>query len=346
MNLGDAKPKDYQGKEILEQSRDEELKRQHVEINFSTAIICISIIRFISDNLANLNIPVVHQMAEVNDIPCILIPLLEEKPWIRTNSKGEREVYEDQRWQPQKDSQTVPKVEAQIWLTIFSMFMCGDAQRKYEITTFRKTNLLRLRKFMNEVLLDQIPVLSEMLRALEELSMMQEQAIPSSNPFVVQVLPEIRTGILSGKNWKEIAEYQTKNYFVKSDAEAKEEMKSIMDLYSTDMLEDFLEQPKCGQCGKDAKNRCSKCKHEWYCGRDCQIKAWKGHKKLCALLSESITEEQKVKEQKKKERLQKIEEEKNKVLVQEIKQESKDPPAPKPEETSKFTGINSLFRKS
>ena len=69
MNLGDAKPQDIQGKEILNQNRDEELKRQHIEIQFSISMICISIIRFVSDNLSTLNIPVVHQMMEVNDIP-------------------------------------------------------------------------------------------------------------------------------------------------------------------------------------------------------------------------------------------------------------------------------------
>jgi len=247
MNLGENKPKELEGKQLLNQDRDNELKRQHSEIQFSIAIISISIIRFISDNLSTLNVPIVHQMMEVNDIPCILIPLLEAKPWERKNSKGQTEVFEDQRWQVKKDSSTVSKVEAQIWLTIFSMFMCQDTQRKYEITTFRKSNLLRLRKFMNEILLDQIPVLSQMLRALEEMSMMQEQTMASSNPFIVQVLPEIRDSILNGKNWGEIAEYQKKHYFNISESDAKEEMKGIMNLYSNEMLDDFLEQPKCGQ---------------------------------------------------------------------------------------------------
>lgn len=52
------------------------------------------------------------------------------------------------------DKGKVTKVEAQIWLTIYNMFMTADSARKYEITTFRKQNLLRLRKYMNEVLLD------------------------------------------------------------------------------------------------------------------------------------------------------------------------------------------------
>jgi hypothetical protein len=34
-------------------------------------------------------------MMENNDIPCVLVPLIELKPWIRKNSKGEMEKFED-----------------------------------------------------------------------------------------------------------------------------------------------------------------------------------------------------------------------------------------------------------
>ena len=95
-------------------------------------------------------------MLENNDIPCVLVPLLEIKPWIRKNQRGETEVFEDQRWQIRKDDQAarVPKVEAQIWLTIYNMFTSQDSNRKYEITSFRKQNLLKLRKFLTEQLVD------------------------------------------------------------------------------------------------------------------------------------------------------------------------------------------------
>lgn len=66
------------------------------------------------------------------------------------------------------------------------MFLSQDTNRKYEVTTFRKANLLRLRKYMNEVLLDQLPMLTSMLRALEELSMLEVPAVPSRNSFIVQ----------------------------------------------------------------------------------------------------------------------------------------------------------------
>ena len=144
---------------------------------------------------------------ENNDIPCVLVPLLEMKPWIRKNHKGEEEKYEDQRWQVIKDHDKgkVTKVEAQIWLTIYNMFMTADSSRKYEITTFRKQNMLRLRKFKNEVLLDQLPMFTPMLRGLEEMNLMADTNVQSKNSFIVQVMPEVRSRIMAGKNWGAIA---------------------------------------------------------------------------------------------------------------------------------------------
>lgn len=65
------------------------------------------------------------------------------------------------------------------------MFMTADSARKYEITTFRKQNLLRLRKFMNEILLDQLPMLTPMLRGLEEMNLMADTNVQSKNSFIV-----------------------------------------------------------------------------------------------------------------------------------------------------------------
>ncbi len=101
----------------------------------------------------------------------------------------------------------MPKVEAQIWLTIYNMFLSQDTNRKYEVTTFRKANLLRLRKYLNEVTLDQLPILTNLLRSLEELSMTQENSVAQKNSFIVQQIPEMRAKIMKDRNWKDIAAY-------------------------------------------------------------------------------------------------------------------------------------------
>ena len=61
-----------------------------------------------------------------------------------------------------------------------------ECRRKYEFTEFKKNNILRLRKYMNELLLDQIPNLVEMLRSLEELSIMNVSALSNTNAFIVE----------------------------------------------------------------------------------------------------------------------------------------------------------------
>jgi len=74
-------------------------------------MICVSLTRFITDHMHGLGIGITHRMMSELDFPCILIPLFEEKPWIRTTDKGEEEVYEDQAWKP-RDSDKIPKIEA------------------------------------------------------------------------------------------------------------------------------------------------------------------------------------------------------------------------------------------
>ncbi len=54
---------------------------------------------------------------------------------------------------------------------------------------------------MNEVLIDQLPMLGDMHRALEEMSLKGNTALTGSNAFIVQAIPEMRTRIMQGKNW-------------------------------------------------------------------------------------------------------------------------------------------------
>eukprot|EP00831_Metopus_contortus_P062236 TRINITY_DN54282_c0_g1_i1.p2 TRINITY_DN54282_c0_g1~~TRINITY_DN54282_c0_g1_i1.p2 ORF type:complete len:108 (-),score=18.18 TRINITY_DN54282_c0_g1_i1:44-367(-) len=54
-----------------------------------------------------------------------------------------------------------------------------------------------------------------------------------------------------------------------------------LSLYESSAFEEFLDPPKCGKCGKLAGQRCSRCKQEWYCSRECQVAAWKAHKPVC-----------------------------------------------------------------
>lgn len=130
------------------------------------------------------------------------------------------------------------------------MFMTQASNQKYELTTFRKANLMRLKKYMNEVLLDQLPMLTPMLRGMEEMALMADNNIRSTNSFIVEVLPELRARIVNGRNWKEIAAYQMKEFFSPDAKQAKEDMDRMMKLYTDEVFEEFLEDPKCAECGE------------------------------------------------------------------------------------------------
>ncbi len=48
-----------------------------------------------------------------------------------------------------------------------------------------------------------------------------------------------------------------------------------------------LESRCCSMCSKDPVKACSKCKVQYYCGKQCQMKDWKFHKKICSDLQET-----------------------------------------------------------
>ena len=111
-----------------------------------------------------------------------------------------------------------------------------------------------------------------MLRALEEMSMMGDNAVAQKNSFIVQSIPEMRSNIMRNRDWKAIAKYQMDNFFNKDANDPKEDMASLLKLYGSDVFDQFIEDPKCAGCGVIATQRCSKCKNEWYCSRECQLK--------------------------------------------------------------------------
>mmetsp|Transcript_16440 Transcript_16440/g.33453 ORF Transcript_16440/g.33453 Transcript_16440/m.33453 type:complete len:91 (-) Transcript_16440:637-909(-) len=38
----------------------------------------------------------------------------------------------------------------------------------------------------------------------------------------------------------------------------------------------------CGGCGGAGRMGCGRCRNQWYCGRSCQARHWKQHKKGCS----------------------------------------------------------------
>jgi hypothetical protein len=143
---------------------------------------------------------------------------------------------------------------------------------------------------LNEIIIDQIPNLTDVLKTLEQMSIMNTNSQTSRNPFVVQQIPELRRSIAEGKDWAEIAEYQAKTYFTR-EAEAAEfdSLVKFADMYSQANVEALSEGFKCAHCHKPASQRCARCKAVWYCSRDCQVAHYKAdHKLRCKALADKL----------------------------------------------------------
>ncbi|XP_006822750.1 zinc finger MYND domain-containing protein 10-like, partial [Saccoglossus kowalevskii] len=86
--------------------------------------------------------------------------------------------YIDGKWQevPMSERLKLTKLEGQIWIAMFNLLMGPECQRKYEFNSHNKNQILKLRAHMTEVLLDQIPMLVDLQRYLEHLSMMEPPA--------------------------------------------------------------------------------------------------------------------------------------------------------------------------
>jgi hypothetical protein len=74
--------------ELMDMDPVKDLDRQFNDIKFGCTMTCLSLIRFITDHMESLPAAIIHQLMENNDIPLVLVPLLEYRPWLRTNAKG------------------------------------------------------------------------------------------------------------------------------------------------------------------------------------------------------------------------------------------------------------------
>jgi len=118
-------PEERTAKDMMEIDGEADLDRQYAEIEFGCTMTCIGLIRFITDHMETMPASIIHQMMDTNDLPLMLVPILEFKPWIRTNNKGVQEKFEDNKWHEVKPHERgrITKLEGQIWLTIYNMFM-------------------------------------------------------------------------------------------------------------------------------------------------------------------------------------------------------------------------------
>ncbi|ETE70874.1 Zinc finger MYND domain-containing protein 10, partial [Ophiophagus hannah] len=256
----------FQLGDLANLSSMQELKKQAEMMEFEISLRALSV--FLS---------AVTRVLNTHNFPCLLVQLLEHCPW--TNREGVAP----------EDRMKMTKLDGQVWLALYNLLLSPECQRKYEFNNFNKGQLLKLRAFLTDVLVDQFPNLLEMQKYLSHLAV--TDPAPPKKDLILEQVPEIWDQIIrkNSEKWQAIAKHQVNNMFSPSVEELKSQAYRWAKTYNLDVMEALIpDKPKCAMCGCEATKRCSRCRNEWYCKRECQVQHWQKHKKACNLIADTM----------------------------------------------------------
>ncbi|XP_064012581.1 zinc finger MYND domain-containing protein 10 isoform X2 [Pogoniulus pusillus] len=301
-------PAELPPEDLASLSSMQELQKQAEVMEFEISLKALSVLRFITDQVESLPPSVLTRMLNTHNLPCLLVELVEHCPWSRWEA-GKFKKFENGTWHlvSPEDQVKMTKLDGQVWLALLNLLLSPECQRKYHFDGFNKSQLLKLRAFLTDVLIDQLPNLVEMQRflsylavtepapakkhlVLEELSSGEMMPWQSSQVPISQV-PVIWDHVIKknmGK-WEAIARHQVKCVFSPTEEELKLHAHRWTQLYSLDIMEALApDKPHCRVCGAEATKRCSRCQNEWYCTRACQVQHWQKHKAACNLMAGAL----------------------------------------------------------
>lgn len=267
-----------------------ELQQQAEEMEFEIALKALSVLRYITDCVDSLSLSTLNRMLSTHNLPCLLVELLEHSPWSRQGEGGTLQHFEEGRWKtvPPSEQQKLSKLDGQVWIALYNLLLSPEARARYHLTSFAKGQLLKLRAFLTDTLVDQLPNLTDLQAFLAHLALTEAQ--PPKKDLVLEQIPEIweRLERENKGKWRAIAKHQLRTVFSPSEQELRLQARRWAETYRLDVLQAVApERPHCACCGAEASKRCSRCQNEWYCGRECQVKDWAKHGKVCALATKS-----------------------------------------------------------
>ncbi|KAM9226912.1 zinc finger MYND domain-containing protein 10 isoform 2-T4 [Leptosomus discolor] len=280
-------PMELQPEDLASPSSMRELQKQAETMEFEISLKALSVLRFITDQVESLSLSALTRMLNTHNLPCLLVELLERCPWSCWEA-GKLKKFENGMWHvvPPEDQVKMTKLDGQVWLALLNLLLSPECQRKYHFDGFNKSQLLKLRAFLTDVLIDQLPNLVEMQRFLSHLAV--TEPAPPKKDLVLEQVPIIWDHILKknrGK-WEAIAKHQVKCTFSPTEEELKLQAQRWAQTYTLDMMEALApDKPRCRVCGAEAAKQCSRCRNEWYCTRACQVQHWQKHKAACKLMA-------------------------------------------------------------
>ncbi|KAJ3356196.1 Zinc finger MYND domain-containing protein 10, partial [Entophlyctis luteolus] len=177
-------------------SEKQALARQHQELTFCISVTALSIFRYITDHCMDIPLAVLTRILNTNNAVGMLVELVERAPWIQTSkcSRGDTvySIFADGAWRfvDADEMQRLGKVEAQVWIALYNLLLDNECRRKFNYTDGKKATVLKLRPYIDETLVDQLPVLAHLQRYLDELLIMEISTWALDESFLVEEVAE------------------------------------------------------------------------------------------------------------------------------------------------------------
>lgn len=237
--------KDY-AKAIESRNPVDEIQQHFYDIEFKVCVSSVAIARLLSEHADVLPLSCVSRITDTHDYLILLLPLIENPPWTRRiKSTGKWQKLINQSWQDVApiDLLKVTKLEGQPWISLFHLLGKQVIRERYHLNSFRKAQLLRVRKYINDVMLDQLPFLADIQRYMDELAISEinePHSLSSGSVFMFQQIAIVREKLIKGKNWESIAEFQWENVFTMTD-KTDADLKKLAEIYSDEVVETIFD---------------------------------------------------------------------------------------------------------
>ncbi|XP_064091263.1 LOW QUALITY PROTEIN: zinc finger MYND domain-containing protein 10-like [Macrobrachium nipponense] len=248
----------------------------------------VAVIQLLTACRSKLPLCAMTSLLQTHDVPQLLATLLQLTPWKATH-KDTAYDFQDGQWVTEKDAKPsgpVNRIEGQIWVTLYTLLMDQETLSMYELSQGRRAALLKIRGKLNEALLSHLPVLEPFAKWLSALALTTpQQARP---PPLVTTVRQLGDGVVSQwtGRWQELFQILAPRCLSPSQESLSTLATSMSAAWNLEALEALLPDiPVCAVCGSPAGRRCSRCRMQWYCRRECQVKHWPTHQSLCDVIS-------------------------------------------------------------
>ena len=244
----------------------EDIRNCCLDTEFKVAVAATSLARYLCEHVEELPVSVQSRILDTHDYLMLIISLINEPPWTQyyqttvssNDASSEEQIekqvriwqkYIDNEWKkvPNSELLNITKCEAQCWFIVYFLSCSNACRKSYGLNTYRKDQLLRLRRYLNDVTTDQLPVLIEVMRYLDELALMNvpESATGHGSILMMQEVEVLRETVLKANkgDWKMTSLHQIEQIFSKVPKLSSDSiLREISNIYSCDGIEDIVEQ--------------------------------------------------------------------------------------------------------